>query len=222
MMGDSFHGGKNLRGPSGHVRFPQEHRRAAVHLQAIGFTPSGIADELNAQFGTSYSRRAVLLELSSPASGNLRGPAAHVRPEADTATAITGRRRLETPPLDAVEPVFVPLGRKRSELRGETVIARAIDKRGRAGWAGQTHPKRIHAVATERAGRGAGVIATAHSPAFSGGRGVPLTECQGCRWPVAGEGAATLFCDATQADGSSYCPGHKALAGNGFSFKGVA
>ena len=245
-MTDSLDGGKSLRGPSGHVRFPQEHRRASLHLHAIGFTPSGIADELNAQFGTSYSRRAGLLELGLPegargraaaaqvpsgqqrtvrddsllAGKSLRGPAAHVRFPADAPPLDDGvpmsaigsveaerraLRRVDRLPL-AVPPVRAG---KRMEFRGSNVAAQtlvAIVNRGQL-----PH-------ASKAARRSMGVLA--NSPAFSGGRGVPLSECRECRWPVAGEGAQTLFCDAPRAVGSSYCPAHKARAGGGFSFKG--
>ena len=104
-MTGPFDGRKSFARPARSHALPADHRREALHLHAIGFTPSGIADELNAQFGTSYSRRSVLLELSSPASGSLRDAARHVRPEADTATASAGRRRLETPPLDDGAPM---------------------------------------------------------------------------------------------------------------------
>lgn len=33
-----------------------------------------------------------------------------------------------------------------------------------------------------------------------------------CRWPVAGEGAGTLFCGAGVAEGAVYCPGHAVRA----------
>ena len=225
------------------TRMPEPHARAARLLADLRFTASGIAGELNAQFGTAYSRRAVLLALSSPASGNsrdasmpagksLRGPAAHVRFPADApplsdgmpvpiaATTRDGFDALEAERhrLRRVDrlPLAAPKVRRagRMDLRGSNVAAQAmvaVLKRGQV-------PHHSAAGRAAVAPAGTGVIAAANSAVFTGGQGVPLAECRECRWPVAGEGIATLFCDAPRATGSSYCPGHKRLAGGGFSF----
>ena len=97
------------------------HRREALHLHAIGFTPSGIADELNAQFGTSYSRRSVLLELGLPEGARGRAAAAQV-PSGQQRTV---RFPAEAPPLDDGVPM--------SALGSVEVERRALRRVGRHG-----------------------------------------------------------------------------------------
>lgn len=57
------------------------------------------------------------------------------------------------------------------------------------------------------------------APQTRGGSGEPVTLMQltsrSCRWPHAGQGAATLFCGGHTATGSSYCPHHQAKSKGG-------
>ncbi len=46
-------------------------------------------------------------------------------------------------------------------------------------------------------------------------RGVSILEVTGCRWPLTGSYADTLFCDAPQVSGCPYCAAHRKRAWTG-------